>query len=534
MYDDQPALVADEIRHHSEAVALVAAPDPATARAARAAITLRTESLPPVLDPEASEKAFARYEIAKGDLEAGFAEADLIVEGTYRVGPQEHIYIEPQAMIAAPEDDGGVTVTGSLQCPYYVHAALARAFALPVDKVRVVQAETGGGFGGKEEYPSMLAIHAALLARAAGRPVRMTYDRHEDIAATTKRHPAVIRHRTGVAADGRLVAQEIDVVMDAGAYATLSPVVLSRGAIHATGPVSLPQRPGPGPGRDDEHGPWRGVPRLWRAPDGVRRGDPPLPDRRGAGDLARRAAPAPRLSRGRRHRHGPGAAAERGRDRRPRAGRGGVPVRAGAGAAGPAGTGRRSDCLGSRAGTGLARRGLHGKRREDARQRRRHRADGRRADPDPHRPDRDRPGRRDRPPPDRRGRARGRGRRGRAGAARHGARPEQRADGRLAHDDGGRRPRGWSGEAAPRAGGGTHRATLRGELARRRRGPRPHPGRRSPRGLPRHRVGPGALPRATPTRPTAGRPPWPSSTWTSTPARSPSGASSRSTRPGAS
>ena len=143
-------------------------------------------------------------------------------------------------MIAAPEVGGGIRVIGSLQCPYYIHAALARALALPVDKVRVVQAETGGGFGGKEEYPSMLAVHAALLARAAGRPVRMIYDRHEDIAATTKRHPAVVRHRTGVAADGRLVAQEIDVVMDAGAYATLSPVVLSRGALHATGPYRCP------------------------------------------------------------------------------------------------------------------------------------------------------------------------------------------------------------------------------------------------------------------------------------------------------
>jgi CO/xanthine dehydrogenase Mo-binding subunit len=240
VYDDQPALVADEIHHHAEPVALVAAPDPATARAARAAISLRTEPLPAVLDLLAAEKAFVRYEITKGDLEAGFGEAELIVEGTYRVGPQEHIYIEPQAMIAMPTPDGGISVTGSLQCPYYVHAALADALALPIDKVRVVQAETGGGFGGKEEYPSMLAIHASLLARAAGRPVRMIYDRHEDIAATTKRHPAVVRHRTGVAADGRLVAQDIDVVMDAGAYVTLSPVVLSRGALHATGPYRCP------------------------------------------------------------------------------------------------------------------------------------------------------------------------------------------------------------------------------------------------------------------------------------------------------
>ncbi len=240
MADDQPALVADVIRHVAEPVALVAAADPATARAARDAIRLRTEPLPAILDPLASERAFARYEIGRGDVEAGLAAADLVVEGTYRVGYQEQLYLEPQAMIAVPGEDRGVTVHGSLQCPYYVHAALARALGLAGEQVVVIQEETGGGFGGKEEYPSMLAIHASLLALRAGRPVRIVYDRHEDVAATTKRHPAVVTHRTGVTRDGRLVAQDVDVVMDAGAYATLSPVVLSRGAIHAAGPYACP------------------------------------------------------------------------------------------------------------------------------------------------------------------------------------------------------------------------------------------------------------------------------------------------------
>ena len=107
---------------------------------------------------------------------------------------------------------------------------------LPDDKVRVVQTETGGGFGGKEEYPSMIAGHAALLARKAGRPVKLIYDRVEDMLATTKRHPAIVRHRTGVTRDGRLTAMDIDAVFDGGAYATLSAVVLSRGVIHASGP----------------------------------------------------------------------------------------------------------------------------------------------------------------------------------------------------------------------------------------------------------------------------------------------------------
>lgn len=240
LVDDQPALVADEIRHVAEPVALVAAPDPALARAARDAIHLRTTPLPAVLDPLAATAHCKAFEIAKGDLDAGFAGADLVLEGSYRTGYQEHLYLEPQAMIAIPRSDGGVVIRGSLQCPYYVHTALMRALGLDRDRVVVIQEETGGGFGGKEDYPSLLAIHVALLARKAGRPVRIAYDRHEDLAATTKRHPSIIRHRTGVTRDGRLVAQDIEIVLDAGAYSTVSPVVLSRGGIHGGGPYACP------------------------------------------------------------------------------------------------------------------------------------------------------------------------------------------------------------------------------------------------------------------------------------------------------
>ncbi|MFL5675360.1 MAG: xanthine dehydrogenase family protein molybdopterin-binding subunit [Chloroflexota bacterium] len=240
--EDQPILVplGGEIQHHAEPLALVAAPDRATLRAARHAITVRTEPLPPVFDPEVSEHQFAAYEMAVGDPDAAFAAADLILEGEYRVGHQEQLYIENNAMIAVPTADGGVTVHGSLQCPYYVHTALKRGLGIDDRQARVVQAETGGGFGGKEEYPSLIALHAALLAGKAKRPVRMIYDRHEDLAATTKRHPAIVRHRTGVTRDGRLLAQDVEVVMDGGAYCTLTPVVLSRGAIHSGGPYRCP------------------------------------------------------------------------------------------------------------------------------------------------------------------------------------------------------------------------------------------------------------------------------------------------------
>jgi CO/xanthine dehydrogenase Mo-binding subunit len=115
-----------------------------------------------------------------------------------------------------------------------------RALKLTDEQTVVIQAETGGGFGGKEEYPSIVAIHAALLAQKAGRPVRLIYDRHEDLSATTKRHPGVITHRTAVNKDGNLLAQDIEIVLDGGAYCTLTPVVLSRAAIHATGPYACP------------------------------------------------------------------------------------------------------------------------------------------------------------------------------------------------------------------------------------------------------------------------------------------------------
>src|SRR4051812_13217173 len=240
--DDQPLLVpiGGEIQHHAEPVALLAAPDRETLRLLKGRIRLVTEPLPPVFDPEASSHVFSSLDIHRGDLEAGFASADVILEGEERVGHQEQLYIENQAMIAVPGDEGGIVIHGSMQCPYYVHKALKRALGLSSVEARVIQEETGGGFGGKEEYPSIVALHAALLALKTRRPVRMIYDRHEDLAATTKRHPAVVRHRTGVTRDGRLVAQEIDVVMDGGAYCTLTPVVLSRGALHAGGPYHCP------------------------------------------------------------------------------------------------------------------------------------------------------------------------------------------------------------------------------------------------------------------------------------------------------
>ena len=240
--DDQPVLATKggEIRHKEEPILLLAAADRSTLEEAASHIRIQYDPAEPVYELEQATEVFSTVDITKGDVATAEREADLVVEREFSVGLQEQLYIEPQGAIAFPEANGSIKIVGSLQCPYYVHRALKRALKLTDQQAVVIQAETGGGFGGKEEYPSIVAVHAALLARKAGRPVRLIYDRHEDLAATTKRHPGVIRHRTTVRKDGTLLSQDIEIVLDGGAYCTLTPVVLSRAAIHAAGPYACP------------------------------------------------------------------------------------------------------------------------------------------------------------------------------------------------------------------------------------------------------------------------------------------------------
>ena len=248
--DDQPCLADGVVNHPEEPILLLAHPERHQLWKAISAVSIDYDPLPAIFTIEESEQkkeiiwesdnVFKTFLVEKGSLDGIWENAAHIVEGEYFTGAQEQLYIENNGMIASYDEETGVTVWGSLQCPYYVHKALMSVFALPEEKVRVVQMETGGAFGGKEEYPSMIAAHAALLAMKAKRPVKIIYDRAEDMAATTKRHPSRTRHRTAVDAEGRILGGEIEVTMDGGAYATLSSVVLSRGTIHAGGPYYWP------------------------------------------------------------------------------------------------------------------------------------------------------------------------------------------------------------------------------------------------------------------------------------------------------
>jgi len=248
--DDQPCLASEFVNHPEEPILLLAHPDRHVLPKAVAAVSIEYENLPAVFAIDESERrseiiwgadnTFKTYLVEKGDVDKVWNHAAFIVEGEYSTGAQEQLYIENNGMIAAFDPAQGITVWGSLQCPYYVHKALMKLCNLPEDKVRVVQMETGGAFGGKEEYPSMIAGHAALLAMKSGRPVKIIYDRMEDMVATTKRHPSRTRHRTALDKDGKILGGEIDFTIDGGAYATLSSVVLSRGTIHAGGPYYWP------------------------------------------------------------------------------------------------------------------------------------------------------------------------------------------------------------------------------------------------------------------------------------------------------
>ncbi|MCA9782880.1 MAG: xanthine dehydrogenase family protein [Candidatus Cloacimonetes bacterium] len=248
--DDQPVLADTRINHPAEPVLLLAHPDRETLRHAVRQVRVLVDEEPPVEDLRAAMTGSERihghdnllksYTILKGDPDSVWEGAALVVEGEYETGAQEQLYIEPQAIQAEPMIGGGVVIKGSLQCPYYVHKGLLPILDLPADRVRVIQFTTGGAFGGKEEYPSLLAAHAALLALKAGQSVRMVYERDEDMLATTKRHPSLTRIRTAIDEAGKLLALEIDFNLDGGAYVTLSPVVLSRGAIHAAGPYACP------------------------------------------------------------------------------------------------------------------------------------------------------------------------------------------------------------------------------------------------------------------------------------------------------
>ncbi|MBC8185511.1 xanthine dehydrogenase family protein [candidate division KSB1 bacterium] len=246
--NDMPFLADKITNYYGEAIVILAGPKKDNLDEAKKHIKIQFEELPAILDMLESETSdvkifgtnnlFKDILIKNGDLEVAKKEADEIVHIEVRTGFQEQMYMEPQGIVALPEKDR-VVIRGSIQCPYYVKGALDTMFD-GKKEITVIHVPTGGAFGGKEDYPSIIAGHAALLAVKSGHPVAFFFDREEDIQFTTKRHPSYHNDTAYVTKDGKILGLDIQMVLDSGAYCTLSQVVLARAALTASNCYYIP------------------------------------------------------------------------------------------------------------------------------------------------------------------------------------------------------------------------------------------------------------------------------------------------------
>jgi CO/xanthine dehydrogenase Mo-binding subunit len=237
--DDTPVYARETVEYIGEPIGMLCGPDETVVDQILSQIEVVYEELEPIVDIRDFDTVFFDYEIKKGDVAQAFAEADKVYEETFETGYQDQTYLETQGLMAEIMEDGKVFLHGSMQCPYYVKGALMRALGLGPDKVRIAQDATGGGFGGKEAFPSILGCQVAVAAVKAGQPVRCIFGRREDLEFTSKRHPSLSTYKAAVK-NGQITAMDIDVKFNSGAYTTLSAVVLQRGIICANGIYNVP------------------------------------------------------------------------------------------------------------------------------------------------------------------------------------------------------------------------------------------------------------------------------------------------------
>lgn len=236
--DDTPVYARETVEYIGEPIGMVCGPDEAVCEDILSRIEVEYEELEPMLDLRKADEVFFNYEYEKGDIDKAFAEADKVYTEEFETGYQDQTYLETQGMMAEPEEDGRMFVHGSMQCAYYVHGAVMRALNCGPADVHVHQDVTGGGFGGKEAFPSILGCQVAVAAKKCGKPVRCVFDRREDLEFTSKRHPSLCTYKVAVK-DGKVTAMDIDVKFNGGAYTTLSAVVLQRGIICADGVYNI-------------------------------------------------------------------------------------------------------------------------------------------------------------------------------------------------------------------------------------------------------------------------------------------------------
>lgn len=237
--NDMPVFSDKEVNYIGEPILLVLGPELEEVINILNDIKVEYEEGTPVFDMRNSKEIFDKYEYEKGNIEDVIKKSSKIVEEEFYTGYQEQAYLETQGLVGTYEDDK-VSVYGTMQCPYYVKGAVVQALGFNEDKVRIVQTTTGGGFGGKEDYPSLLGAQVAVAAYKAKKPVRLILDRVEDMAFTTKRHPALLKYKTLLDENNKIIGMDVDIILNGGAYATVSSVVLQRALLCAIGVYNIP------------------------------------------------------------------------------------------------------------------------------------------------------------------------------------------------------------------------------------------------------------------------------------------------------
>ncbi len=246
---DQPVLADGRVRQIGDAVAAVAATSPEAATQTLSLIRVSYRPLPAILDPAEALKEgvplihdsgnlLAEKQTCWGDVEAGLAQADLVVDETYTTPFCEHAYLDPESALAYRDDEGRVVVRSATQYSHLHRRAVAETMGLPLERVRIIPTVVGGAFGAKTDVSCECIV--ALLALKTGQPVKIVYSRAESFASTTKRHPFRMRCRTGVTRDGRLTALAADLLADTGAYASAGPGIMVRAFVSLVGPYQFP------------------------------------------------------------------------------------------------------------------------------------------------------------------------------------------------------------------------------------------------------------------------------------------------------
>lgn len=231
---EQPIFAGEVVRFIGESILMIVGPVKEKVEQYVKSTVVEYEEMTPVLTLEEAIESAASYHYEKGDVETAFSTAANIVEETFYTGYQEQAYLEPQGAIGVYKN-GKVTIYGSMQCPYYVKTAVEEAMALSEEKVQIIQTVTGGGFGGKEDFPSLIGCQVAAASKKTGHPVQLILNRREDLAVTPKRHPAKLVYKAALNEKNEITAVKADIRLDAGAYAGLSSVVLQRSLIAAVG-----------------------------------------------------------------------------------------------------------------------------------------------------------------------------------------------------------------------------------------------------------------------------------------------------------